>query len=102
MLNIFQVSEDLKFFRKALDRLEEKVDALHADCVRRQTALGEQLAGVLEKLTESSLTVKQTEDRFACCANGFGQIKECSEALLDRLDEALGVVTARSWNEGIL
>ena len=101
MLNVFKLAQDLEFFKKSLDGLDAKVDALQSDSVLRQTALGEQLATVIGQLTEASLTVKETEDRFAACAGGFRQIKEACEVLLDRLDEALGVCTERSWNNGV-
>ena len=39
MLNVFQLAEDIKYFKKTIDRLEKK-----------QTAISEQLATVIKQL----------------------------------------------------
>ena len=64
----------------------------------RQDELQNQLDQILEKVMCSELTVKQTDAKFAACANAFRQIKEAVEILHENLDESCGKITEMTWN----
>ena len=74
--------------------------------VERQDAMQLQLSEILDKVTFTELSTKQNNAKFSACADGFRQTKEasiqmrdCSIAFLERLDEASGVITSGTWND---
>ena len=80
-------TEYLEEFRTLIKRVLE-----------RQDQLQDQLDQILEKVTYSELTVKQTDSKFEACAKGFMQINEAVEILHENLDESCGKITEMTWN----
>ena len=83
----------------------KKFETLLQKIVERQDAQSLQLEEIINKVTYMELSTKQNDAKFAACADGFRQTKEasiqlreCSIALLERLDEAAGTITDGTWN----
>ena len=81
-----------------MDVIAEFRDAIKT-LTAKQEQLQEQVSQILEKVTHSEITVKQTSDKFAACAKGFYQIKEAIEVLHENLDESTGKLTELTWND---
>jgi hypothetical protein len=75
----------------------KKFEILLQKIVERQDAQALQLEEIINKVTFSELTTKQTSAKFEACAKGFYQTKEACTALLERLDEACGTITDQTW-----
>ena len=72
---------------KKLEQIIERIDML-----------AKQLETIMDIVHTNKLTQKQQDDKFLACYHAFSQTKECCEALLDRIDEAAGTITAHTWN----
>ena len=66
--------------------------------IERIDMLAKQLETIMDIVHTNKLTQKQQDNKFLACYQAFSQTKECCEALLERIDEAAGTITAQTWN----
>ena len=104
MLSLAQIPLELATFKEKLQILTDKqedilakLEEISENIILRQSAIAKQLSTVIEQLTATQLTAKQSEFKFEACAKGFYQVRDAADCLLDRLDEAAGQITERTW-----
>ena len=81
-------ADEIKTFKNMLLAISKRLE----DVEKNQQS-------ILDKITEVDLVNKHSNKQFTCCWETFNQIKQVSEALVEKMDEFGGTITEQTWNQ---
>ena len=60
-------------------------------------AVVNRLDEVSEKIDVIEEKIAQSDQKFGACAGGFYQVRDACTVLIEKLDEASGTITEKTW-----